>query len=64
MCMHVVMILILKVSDLSTEVPRESVLDFFDTAFVPVVNKFQGDAVQSMGSYFVHFARVASANEV
>ena len=39
-------------------------LDFFDTAFVPMVNKFQGDAIQSMGSYFVHFARVASAYEV
>ena len=44
--------------------PRDGVLDFFDTVFVPVVNKFQGDAVQSMGSYFVHFTRVASAFEV
>ena len=43
---------------------QDSLLDFFDTAFVPVVNKFQSDPVQSMGSYFVHFARVASAYEV
>lgn len=43
---------------------KESLLDFYDTAFVPVVNKFQGDAVQSMGSYFVQFARAATAYEV
>jgi hypothetical protein len=41
-----------------------SLIELLDTAFVPVVNKFQGDPVQLMGSYFVHFARVATAYEV
>ena len=43
---------------------QDGLLDLFDTAFVPVVNKFQGDPVQSMVSYFVHFARVATAYEI